>query len=132
MHTLRGSCAAIALACCLPAAFAADTPAARRPLVPDDFYRLSYVSDPRVAPDGQWVAYVVTVNDRDADEQRSAVWMVSWDGTQRVQLTNLAAGTRAPRWSPDGSYLAFLATPAGADKVQVMAARPARRRGRGN
>jgi dipeptidyl aminopeptidase/acylaminoacyl peptidase len=120
MYILRRGCIAVALACCLPAAFAADAPAARRPLAPDDFYRLESLSDPRVAPDGQWVAYVVTVNDRDADEQRSAVWMVSWDGTQRLQLTNPAAGTRAPRWSPDGRYLAFIATPAGADKGEVM------------
>jgi dipeptidyl aminopeptidase/acylaminoacyl peptidase len=120
MRILRSGCVAVVLVCCLPAAFAAEPAVARRPLVPDDFYRLESVSEPRVAPDGQWVAYVVTVNDREADEQRSAVWMVSWDGSQRVQLTNPAAGTRAPRWSPDGRYLAFLATPAGADKGQVM------------
>ena len=120
MKILRSGCVVVGLICCLPAAFAAEPAAARRPLVPDDFYRLEAVSEPRVAPDGQWVAYLVTENDREADEQRSAVWMVSWDGSQRVQLTNPAAGTRAPRWSPDGRYLAYLATPAGADKGQVM------------
>ncbi len=99
---------------------AADAPAARRTLTPDDFYRVQDVSDPQVSPDGLWVAYVVTANDRDADEARSAIWMVNWDGSQRLALTAAADGTQDPQWSPDGRYLAFLATPAGSDKSQIM------------
>jgi dipeptidyl aminopeptidase/acylaminoacyl peptidase len=102
------------------AAFVAHADAPRRPLAPDDFYRLQVLSEPRVSPDGRWVAYVVTTNDRDADEARSALWMVSWDGKDRLPLTRPAAGTRAPRWSPDGRYLAFIATPPGSDKPQLM------------
>jgi dipeptidyl aminopeptidase/acylaminoacyl peptidase len=63
---------------------------------------------------------VVGSNDRDADEARSAIWMVSWDGSQRLALTNAADGTGKPKWSPDGRYLAFVATPAGSDKSQIM------------
>jgi dipeptidyl aminopeptidase/acylaminoacyl peptidase len=93
--------------------------AAGRPLTPEDFYRLQIVSDPQVSPDGAWVAYVVTSFDREADEARSAIWMVSWDGTSQVALTHAANGIRAPRWSPDGRTLAFVSTPAGADKEQI-------------
>jgi len=98
---------------------AADTPA-RRALNTDDFYRVLDVSDPQVSPDGQWVAYVVGSNDRESDEARSAIWMVSWDGRQRLALTGAADGTGKPKWSPDGGYLAFVATPAGSDKGQIM------------
>src|SRR5436305_10980034 len=63
----------------------------RVPLSADDIYRVQALSDPQVSPDGQWVAYVVTMNDRAADEQRSAIWMVSWDGTQHLALTGAAA-----------------------------------------
>jgi dipeptidyl aminopeptidase/acylaminoacyl peptidase len=80
-----------------------------RPLTPDDFYNIQTVGDPHVSPDGKWVAYVVSRNDRAADEGRNSVWMASWDGTQQVQLTNPAKGTDTPRWSPDGRYLAYLA-----------------------
>ncbi len=102
------------------AAGAAPATAARRTLVPDDFYRAVAVSDPQVSPKGRWVAYVVTTNDRATDEAWSAVWMASWDGRERLALT--AAGTDAsdPRWSPDGRYLAYLAKPAGATRMQVM------------
>ena len=108
------------LSLCTLQAIATDAPAARRTLTPDDFYGVEDVSDPQVSPDGQWVAYVVTANDRDADEARSAIWMVSWDGSQRLALTPAAEDTGNPKWSPDGRYLSFIATPAGAEKGQIM------------
>jgi len=104
-----------------PAAQAPAVPdAVRRTLRPDDLYRVKDVSDPQVSPDGLWVAYVVTENDRSADEARSAIWMVSWDGTQQVALTAAAEGTTKPRWSPDGRRLSYIATPTGSDKAQIM------------
>jgi len=99
---------------------AAQTAQAPRPLTPDDFYNTQIVSEPQVSPDGKWVAYVVSTNDRDADEGRSAIWMVSWDGTQQIPLTNPAHDISSPRWSGDGRYLSYMATPAGADKSQIM------------
>jgi dipeptidyl aminopeptidase/acylaminoacyl peptidase len=99
---------------------AADTATARRPLNADDFYNLQLVSEPQVSPDGKWVAYVVSTNDRDADESRSTIWTTSWDGTQQVQLTNAGHDISSPRWSRDGRYLSYLNTPAGTDKSQVM------------
>jgi len=35
----------------------------RRPLQPDDIFQLKSVSDPRISPDGAWVAYTVTTLD---------------------------------------------------------------------
>src|ERR1700726_564745 len=97
----------------------ADAPA-RRLFASHDFYRVQALSDPQVSPDGLWVAYVVTASDRDADEERSAIWMASWDGTQQLALTAAASETDKPRWSPDGRYLSFLKPPAGSDKLQLM------------
>jgi len=92
----------------------------REALGADDIYRIQGLSDPQVSPDGLWVAYVVTTNDRGADEQRSAIWMVSWDGAQQLALTAAASDTEKPRWSPDGRYLSFLGSVAGSDKPQIM------------
>ena len=39
----------------------------RRPLQPDDIFQLKSVSDPRVSPDGAWVAYAVTTLDKKED-----------------------------------------------------------------
>ncbi len=76
---------------------------AARPLIPDDLYRVLDVSDPQVSPDGRWVAYVVSSNDRGADEARSAIWQASWDGRQRLALTAAADGTEKPRFSRTGA-----------------------------
>src|SRR5580692_1136272 len=120
MNSLNKAVASLVLSLSAMNALSADAPAARRGLTPDDFYRIQDVSEPQVSPDGLWVAYVVTTNDRDSDEARSAIWMVSWDGSQRLALTASADGIDKPKWSPDGRYLSFLSTPAGSDKSQIM------------
>jgi dipeptidyl aminopeptidase/acylaminoacyl peptidase len=81
---------------------------AKRPLTAEDVYRMKEVGDPQVSPDGQWIAYTVTRMDREADKLRSAIWMVNWEGTQDLQITNGLDSDTSPRWSPDGRYLAFV------------------------
>ncbi len=90
-----------------PVAFAAE-PEARRPLKLDDLDRVLEVADPRVSPDGQWVAYTVTRVDLAADKDDTDVWMTSWDGARTVRLTSSPDDETKPRFSPDGRYLSFL------------------------
>jgi len=86
-----------------------DAPAAaQRTVGVKDLDRLRDVSDPQLSPDGGWVAYTVSVPDTVKDEGNSDVWMTSWDGARSLQLTRSPADEHAPRWSPDGRYLAFL------------------------
>ena len=76
---------------------------------PEDVGLLVDVGDPRVSPDGTQVAYVVTSVDLEANEYRSRVWIASADGASAPRP--FTAGTkrdRTPRWSPDGSMLAFV------------------------
>lgn len=96
--------AALLLAVLAGGALAAD----RRPVTLDDFYALRDVEDVQLSPDGDWVAYTVSRVDEDADDWTSDVWVSSWDGRRRVQLTHTAESESAPRWSPDGRRLAFL------------------------
>jgi dipeptidyl aminopeptidase/acylaminoacyl peptidase len=80
----------------------------QRTLSLDDLYRLRDVTDPQISPDGAWVAYTVSVPDSAKDRPDQDVWMTSWDGRQRLRLTTSSSSEHAPRWSPDGRYLAFL------------------------
>lgn len=89
---------------------------ARRRMVPSDYYRLKDVGAPVLSPDGQWVAYQVTVSDSVKDKRNGDLYMVSWDGTRTVQLTSSPDGESAPQWSPDNRYLSFLSSRADADK----------------
>jgi dipeptidyl aminopeptidase/acylaminoacyl peptidase len=67
------------------------------------------VSDPQLSPDGEWIAYVTTRADVEADEYVDSLWMVSWDGSELLQLTSGPDSANHPRWSPDGKRLGFLA-----------------------
>lgn len=91
----------------------------RRPLKPNDVYLLKSVSDAQISPDGKWVAYTVSTPDSTEDKRNSDIWMVSWDGTQTVQLTNTNQGESSPRWSPDGKYLSFVSA-RGGDKMAQL------------
>jgi dipeptidyl aminopeptidase/acylaminoacyl peptidase len=85
----------------------------------DDLDRLKDVDDPRVSPDGNWVAYTVEGVDKESDSGIADLWMVSWDGSEDIRLTwNYDASVAEPRWSPDGRYLSFLSDREGAPKVE--------------
>jgi dipeptidyl aminopeptidase/acylaminoacyl peptidase len=120
MNPLNCSVLGSLLLVCAFQAVAADSAPVHRALTPDDFFRVQDLSEPQVSPDGLWVAYVVSSNDRDSDEERSAIWMVSWDGSQHLQLTNATEGTAKPKWSTDGRYLAFVTTPPDSERSQIM------------
>ncbi len=53
---------------------------AERPFSVDDALAVKNVSDPRVSPDGAWVAYVVSELDLDEDSRYSNIYMVPIDG----------------------------------------------------
>jgi dipeptidyl aminopeptidase/acylaminoacyl peptidase len=82
-------------------------PFAQRELYPNDLFRLKYVHDARISPDGRSVAYVIS---RTVEETEDEYF--------EIAVENLASGTRQeigfagcatfPRWSPDGTRLAFI------------------------
>jgi dipeptidyl aminopeptidase/acylaminoacyl peptidase len=80
-----------------------------RGMAPDDVYELTGVADPRLAPDGRTVAYVVFSVDRDQNGYRSAIWLAEVDGSLPPRRFTWGPKRDAdPRWSPDGSQLAFV------------------------
>ena len=105
------------LACACPALSA---PVASRSLQASDWYRLRRLSDPRVSPDGVWVAYVLAHVDSARDRYDSDLWMTRWDGSASVRLTTSDESESSPRWSPDGRTLAFLSKREGTKSAQEI------------
>ena len=89
----------------------------RRLLTVDDLFNLREVRDPQRSPDGKWVAYTVTRAIRETDKNDTDVWMVSWDGTQQVQVTSTPESESRPRWSPDDRFLVVPSRPGRARSV---------------
>lgn len=81
---------------------------AKRPVQPEDAYLLRTISDPQLSPDGKRVAYVVSWNDRDADETRMTVYVAPVDGRHPARRFTQGNRDHSPRWSPDGRHLAFV------------------------
>lgn len=94
---------------------------AKRPMTPEDLYRLKTVSDPRVSPDGAWIAYTVSVPDLEQNSFDSDIWLVRVTGGEPLLLTNSADADHSPRWSPDGKRIAFISSRTGTADLFIIA-----------
>jgi dipeptidyl aminopeptidase/acylaminoacyl peptidase len=93
----------------------------RTALAPEDVLAVPALSDPRLAPGGGRVAFVVT-RLLPPRQRSSEVWLADTvgDDLERVRLDQ----ARAPRWSPDGRTLAVLAPlPGGGSGVHLCVLR---------
>ncbi|MGI9202912.1 MAG: prolyl oligopeptidase family serine peptidase [Woeseiaceae bacterium] len=121
MATIQRTAVAVIASMCVYAVTAGAQEAdGIRSLTTDDLLALKTVSDPRISPDREWIAYVVDRVDAEADESSSQLFMVSRDGNEVVQLTADDYSASTPRWSPDGRYLGFLAAKGDDDDVKTQ------------
>lgn len=92
----------------------------KRPLKPEDLYRVKRVAGPRVSPCGKWIAYTVTQTDLEADSSDSDIRLVPAAGGEAIQLTNSPSGDHSPRWSPDGKHIAFISSRGGTGNLYII------------
>ena len=91
-------------------------------MAPEDVYELAAASNPRLSPDGSTVAFVVTRIDRSENDYRSSIFLAAVDGSSPPRrLTSGEKQDGEPRWSPDGTELAFVSNRAGkASQLYVL------------
>jgi dipeptidyl aminopeptidase/acylaminoacyl peptidase len=73
-----------------------------------DLFGLQQASDPQVRPDGGAIAYVRASNDIMTDRARRSIWLVDPKTGAQTPLVVDDNSNLAPRWSPDGSRLAYV------------------------
>jgi dipeptidyl aminopeptidase/acylaminoacyl peptidase len=90
---------------------AAATGFAKRGVTPEDYFAFESISDAHISPDGKQAAYVLTTVDQKRNRRNTSIWVVDIDGhSQPRRLTAEGVNSNSPRWSPDGSRLAFLSS----------------------
>jgi acylaminoacyl-peptidase len=84
-----------------------------------DVFELEYASDPQISPDGRQVVYVRQSNDIMSDSTRSNLWLVDIDGGSHRPLLSGRDDYSSPRWSPDGTRIAYLSDAEGSQQLYV-------------
>jgi len=90
----------------------------------DDVMAVKGVGDVAVSPDGKRIAYVVTERSTESNVTNSDVWVVSVTGGDARRVTSGPRADRAPQWSNDGSWIAFLSDRAENRRTQVYGIDP--------
>ncbi|MGH8235186.1 MAG: S9 family peptidase [Rhodanobacteraceae bacterium] len=92
---------------------------AATPFQLDDLQKLVKLSDPQLSPDGKSVAVVVTTPVWKTDKYDTELDIVNVASGARRALTHDREHVSSPRWSPDGTRLAFLAKDSKTKKSQI-------------
>src|ERR1700719_3165820 len=100
--TLRSGLVAATFLLCSAAPLRAQE--SKHPITFDDMIQLHRVGDPKISPDGKWVAYSVATPDMTANRNASNLWIVSTSGGAPMQLTH-SGHDSSPEWSPDAKQL---------------------------
>ena len=82
--------------------------AQRAPLANEDIFDIEYASDVQISPDATTVAYVRYAMSIMRDRREGRLWLVSADGSVHRKLTSEDRSESSPRWSPDGTRIAFV------------------------
>jgi dipeptidyl aminopeptidase/acylaminoacyl peptidase len=91
-------------------------PEEKRLITVEDLNKIKYILDPQISPDGKWIAYVLQTPNPSKRSYDRNLFMISTTGGSPIQLTRSNKDGN-PRWSPDGTRLAFISSRA--DKPQI-------------
>ena len=80
---------------------------AQHAMRPNDWHRVTTLSQPAVSPDGKSVAFTVTTVVERENRRHAEIWVVPTAGGEPVRYTAPATESSSPSFSPDGKWLFF-------------------------
>ena len=80
----------------------------KRPIVAEDLYRFQLITACQISPDGQHVVFCIQRVDKKTEKRHSNLWVVPTAGGRPRQFTYGDQVDSQPKWSSDGSEVAFL------------------------
>ena len=92
---------------------AGPAPGPSRTFDAHDLFGLEVADDPRISRDGRRIAYVRRSGDIMTDRMRSAIWLIDTATGEQAPLVAGPGSHFSPRWSPDGSRIAYISTAEG-------------------
>ena len=101
--------AAFGLGCLLVVPLASTAAGTASVFQLSDLQKIVRLSEPQIAPDGRRVAVIVSTPDFKSNKNQQVIDLVDVATGTRRALTWKREELASPRWSPDGSQLAFLA-----------------------
>jgi acylaminoacyl-peptidase len=84
-----------------------------------DEFQIQTPTDPQISPDGKKIVYVRRFADEATDKRYSNLWIINSDGTDHRPLTTGNRSDVSPRWSPDGTRIAYLSDADGKQQIYV-------------
>ena len=96
----------------------------KRAITIEDLYSMKWLGDPQISPDGKKVLYVQkTADPADKTKYLNQIWLCSLEDNHPPQA--FSAGLKSdttPRWSPCGTWVAFISNRSGTNQVWLMPA----------
>ena len=86
---------------------------------PEDIFQLEVATDPQVSPDGSRIVYVRRSNDIMTDSARTSLWITDTNDKSHRPLLSSSKNYYSPRWSTDGTRLAYLSNADGKPQLYV-------------
>ena len=74
----------------------------------EDLYRFQLIADCQISPDGRHVVFCVQRVDKKTEKKYSNLWVAPTDRGRARQFTHGNQVDSQPKWSPDGSEIAFI------------------------
>ncbi|MCB8921785.1 MAG: S9 family peptidase [Ardenticatenaceae bacterium] len=91
----------------------------KRLITAEDLYRFEHITDARIAPDGRSTIISVRHVDQKTEKKYSNLWLYPTRGGKPRQFTYGDHVDSSPRWSPDGSQIAFLSNRKDGKSAQI-------------